>query len=111
MTLTTSERWCHEDLLHTIFDYFDFELCLGWEAAEGIQRRMTLISLATVCRDFHQPAMRVLWRVLDTIFPLLELFSSLVKVRTIVNLGDRKTENLYVSRPASTGGSFLNQLY
>ena len=110
MTLTTSEKWCNDDLLHTIFDHLDPVPYPDYDA-EGIQRRMTLISLATVCRDFHQPAMRVLWRVLDTIFPLLELFSSFVKVRTIVNSGDRKTENLYVSRPASAGGSFLNQLY
>ena len=78
-----------------IFSHFDPEAVWNLEH----ENKRMLASLAVVCRDFHQPAVRILWRTLDTIFPLLELLSTFVKVRTMER-GYGGSEDLYVSNPS-----------
>ncbi|OSD02362.1 hypothetical protein PYCCODRAFT_1435362 [Trametes coccinea BRFM310] len=45
------------------------------------ERRKTLARLARVCQAFHEPAIRVLWRELDTIFHLFLVLPSFVLSR------------------------------
>ena len=78
-----------------IFSHFDPEAVWNLER----ENKRMLVSLAVVCRDFHQPGVRFLWRTLDTIFPLLELLSTFVKVRT-TERGYGGSEDLYVSNPS-----------
>ena len=51
----------------------------------------TLARLARVCVAFHEPSMRLLWRHLDSLHPLLSLLTSYVRV------GWKDTEEIYVS--------------
>ena len=53
--------------------------------------RQTLARLARVCVAFHEPSMRLLWRHLDSLHPLLSLLTSYVRV------GRKATEEINVS--------------
>ncbi|RPD56084.1 hypothetical protein L226DRAFT_571922 [Lentinus tigrinus ALCF2SS1-7] len=63
----------HEDILHAVFNQFDLDLDNG-------EKRRTLARSARVCKAFHGPAIRVLWRRLEDIIPLFRILPSFVNV-------------------------------
>ncbi|PIL26125.1 hypothetical protein GSI_11880 [Ganoderma sinense ZZ0214-1] len=54
------------DLLHYIINFIP----LQWESEHG-----DLVRCAVVCRAFYDPAIRILWRTLGTLFPLWHLLA------------------------------------
>ncbi len=87
----------NEDVLHIIFGHLDN---LRWD-----QRGTSLVNAAMTCKDFYQPALRVIWRKLDDLFPLFKLFSTFGAVRVITE-GKRERE-IYVSNSVRVGSAVL----
>ncbi|KAI0328281.1 hypothetical protein GY45DRAFT_1326547 [Cubamyces sp. BRFM 1775] len=83
------------DILDEIFQWFDYELTHGHPLVDLVSfigytpppdveavRRRSLASAARVCKAFHDPAIRVLWRQLESLLPLFSLIgSSFAKVQ------------------------------
>ncbi len=64
--LASARVLTNADLLHGIFTFVPL-------ASEN--RDSYLARCATVCRTFHEPAIRVLWRNMDALLPLWHLFA------------------------------------
>lgn len=86
------------DIVDEIFQWFNYELVHGyslaattdyrtadyvWSAGDDVEseRRRSLASAARVCKVFYEPALRVLWRQLESLVPFFSLLSSFTKVR------------------------------
>ncbi|KAH9902370.1 hypothetical protein C8Q73DRAFT_669951 [Cubamyces lactineus] len=74
------------DILDEIFQWFDYEVTHGHPLVDlvsftcyraprdaEVDRRRSLTSAARVCSAFHEPALRVLWRQLESLLPLFSL--------------------------------------
>ncbi|KAI1788848.1 hypothetical protein LXA43DRAFT_608598 [Ganoderma leucocontextum] len=70
----------NEDVLHLIFGHLD-----------DLKRGKSLVNAAMTCKDFYQPALQIIWRNLDDLFPLFKLFSTFMVVR-VVTEGKREHE-------------------
>ncbi|KAL7280560.1 hypothetical protein ACG7TL_005493 [Trametes sanguinea] len=90
------------DILDAIFVYFDYAPFHGIEETPNkvaqhlsrnyevdVTRTKTLAHLVRVCKAFSEPALRVLWRQLHDVFPLLRLLPSLYQVQENVPSGRR----------------------
>ncbi len=55
---------------------------LGWETDTVLENRRTLSRAACVCKAFYGHAVRVLWRHLDDLVPLLHLLSTFAEIGT-----------------------------
>lgn len=79
----------NDDIISAIFEHFDVD---ETDDLHLLVKRRALACSARVCRLFFTPAIRVLWRRLEDLFPLLFLLSAFIKVGESQSLGD-----LYVS--------------
>ncbi|KAI0370593.1 hypothetical protein BV20DRAFT_994954 [Pilatotrama ljubarskyi] len=69
------------DILIEIFEWYDsWTFSLAFREDKDIERTRTLAHAACACRSFQQAAIRVLWRDLHDILPLLKLLPALRKV-------------------------------
>jgi hypothetical protein len=62
----------HEDILHAIFEHFP----LHPGSKSERQARIDLLSAGMVCKNFSEPALKALWRILPSLIPLLLLLPS-----------------------------------
>lgn len=82
------------DILDEIFQWFDYEHTHGHSLVDTITRtgydtstdaeivrRKSLANAARVCKDFQEPALRVLWRQLESLMPLFIFLPSCKKVQ------------------------------
>lgn len=90
--MTSLAMRLNADVLHIIFGHLDDP------AEPSNQRGKALVNAAMTCKNFYQPALRVIWRKLDDLFPLFKLFSSFVMVRAC-RYYDQWAEKFYVSLP------------
>ncbi|KAI9061690.1 hypothetical protein FKP32DRAFT_1686970 [Trametes sanguinea] len=59
-------------------------------------RTLTLAHLARVCKTFREPSLRMLWRQLRGIFPLLRLLPSLIMVQDLMGwFGGQESQFVY----------------
>ncbi|KAI0364990.1 hypothetical protein BV20DRAFT_955264 [Pilatotrama ljubarskyi] len=84
------------DLLHAVFSQLAHPPCLASpprerENAPG-ERELTLARVARVCKSFKDPALRVLWASLPTLFPL---WSLLVPFKVVGEHLDAPPEHSY----------------
>ncbi|KAI0328264.1 hypothetical protein GY45DRAFT_1015639 [Cubamyces sp. BRFM 1775] len=74
------------DILDEILEWFDYEPTHGHPVVDTVsytgydtseddeaERRRNLANAARVCKAFHEPALRVLWRQLESLFPFFSL--------------------------------------
>ncbi|KAI0656461.1 hypothetical protein C8Q70DRAFT_935681 [Cubamyces menziesii] len=82
------------DILDEIFEWFDYEHIHGHSLVDTIThtgydtsmdveiaRRRSLASAARVCKAFQEPALRILWRQLESLMPFFILLPSFKKVQ------------------------------
>ena len=83
------------DILDEIFQWFDYEVIhghplmdlvtfKGYKSSRDVEvvRRRSLASASRVCKAFHEPALRVLWRQLESLMPLFSVIEpSFTKVQ------------------------------
>ena len=92
-----------EDVLHLIFEHFDLQP----SSSTIVQTRKDLLSAATTCRAFVEPALNSLWRVLPSFLPLLLLLPS-AEVRNNRYVSPRPS--LYLSRNLTNFTKFIDKL-
>ncbi|KAI0656460.1 hypothetical protein C8Q70DRAFT_335619 [Cubamyces menziesii] len=93
--MATHHALANIDIVDEVFQWFDYELTHGYpleqtsdfvageSAGEDveIERRRSLASAARTCKSFHEPALRVLWRQLESLIPFFSLLPSFTKVQ------------------------------
>ena len=100
LSMTSSTMRLNEDILNIILDRFS-NRC-DRESARA------LVNMATTCKGFHQPALRVIWREISDLFPLFSLFSAFAKVRVLTRgtldgpFAEEEEMDLYVSNPPTS---------
>ncbi|OSC97990.1 hypothetical protein PYCCODRAFT_1037577 [Trametes coccinea BRFM310] len=92
--MTSHRAFSHVDILCEVCEWVD---CIP---GTRYQTRRTLASLARVCKALHEPAVRLLWRELDSIFQIFLVLPSFVLRR----------ENAEPS-PLSTHEEFYNEYH
>ena len=75
ISMTSRSMRLNGDVLRIIFCHVD--------NIQGKQRGRALVNAAMTCKDWYQPALCTIWRRLDDLFPLFELFSAFVTVRIV----------------------------
>ena len=77
---------------------FDEILELPWTVPSYSQRlrecgvrRETLLSVALVCKEFYEPSIAALWKILDNVSPLMSLIAYHPRTRS--------TSHLWVNHP------------
>ena len=73
----SSHSVLNQDVLFSICEFLDLEDLVDWEKDV---KQETLARCARVCKAFYLPAIRVLWRRLYDLFPLLSLLPSFKKI-------------------------------
>ncbi len=93
--MATSAALTNSDILSVIFEHFDSNDPRG--VNDSIPPAWA--RAARVCVAFHEPAIRLLWRSLDSVVPLLNLLpSSFTRVREVATgEGEKMTYDIYVS--------------
>ena len=93
--MATHHALANIDIVDEVFQWFDYELTHGYpleqtsdfvageSAGEDVEteRRRSLASAARTCKSFHEPALRVLWRQLESLIPFFSLLPSFTKVQ------------------------------
>lgn len=82
----------NEDILCTIYEHFD----QSWDGInvsgkQEAENQEALARSARVCKAFYEPSVRVLWRRLEALFPLLCLIPTFTQIRAC------EYEYIYVS--------------
>ncbi|KAI9062618.1 hypothetical protein FKP32DRAFT_814087 [Trametes sanguinea] len=91
------------DILDAIFSHFEYSSFhaiedtpdavakhISTNHGNDVTRTTTLAHSARVCKTFSEPALRILWRQLPDVFPLLRLLPSLYRVQENVPTGRRQ---------------------
>ncbi|EPS95778.1 hypothetical protein FOMPIDRAFT_1053869 [Fomitopsis schrenkii] len=79
MTHCTQQALSTQDILSHIFEELRFSsTSKEWYSKEAADSRATLAHAAVVCKDFHEPALRILWRDLPTFSALVRLLPNRV---------------------------------
>ncbi|KAI0767155.1 hypothetical protein C8Q74DRAFT_935522 [Fomes fomentarius] len=71
-----------------------FQIC-DQVVAQSCDSQRMLAALASVCKAFHEPALKALWARLPSFLPLLLLLSSSVGMREIVRHAGGRIDKLY----------------
>ncbi|KAF8972783.1 hypothetical protein BDZ97DRAFT_1782683 [Flammula alnicola] len=76
----------NEDILDIVFSFFDPASFFDTTSHVEPSTRKALYSAALTCKSFFNPATTLLWRVMESVIPVLKILPTFVKINDIYTI-------------------------